>query len=139
MALLTWETSVWVSGRPKSLQAKNLRPYQNHVAAAARPHFASLATGPVEIEIFYVEDPPGERLDPDNVPKPINDALKGIVYADDNVVVSARCHVVPKDEALKERNGVPHLTFARLLTGDEFLIRVLRPDVPSVTHTLRTS
>jgi len=138
MALLYKEVRIWVPGRPLSLQASNQAAYRARVAKAARAHFtAPVEKGVVEIRVVFLDGP--QRPDSDNVLKPILDALKGIVFTDDRLVMDASAAPLPNDPTLKTRDGVPHLTNEKLLQGQEFLIIVRLPDVPSITHTLRTS
>ena len=79
------------------------------------------------------------RPDVDNAVKRIVDALKGVVYHDDNQLTDYRSAVVSKDETPRIVDGIPHNTFARLMDGNEFLLRVRVPPVPSIFNDLTTS
>ena len=84
-----------VEGPPVSLQGNPTRraAWKSKVAAAATaamPIGASLVTEDVELSVIYYHE--SATLDMDNMVKPIQDALIGIVYSDDSCVsdVSAR-------------------------------------------------
>jgi hypothetical protein len=109
------------------------------VQDAARAVFSSpLSTSGIEITVLFV-DTGGQRPDVDNALKRAVDALKGVVYRDDKQVNSVRAVAVPNDPALREIDGMPHATFAQLLDGGKFLIRVRIPTEPSILRDLRTS
>jgi hypothetical protein len=138
MALPPDEYSIRVPGKPLSSSAELTRGYIDRVRAAGRAEFASpLSSNGIEIVLVFVDT--GTRPDVDNVLKLAVDALKGIVYNDDKQVSSARAVAVPNDPALRAIGGVPHATFAHLLDGGKFLIRVRVPAEPSILRDLRTS
>lgn len=60
----------------------------------------------VTITYFYDKDP----LDVDNIPKPILDALKGLVYSDDSQVFDLLC----RKRALREEPGIENASPALL-------------------------
>ena len=60
----------------------------------------------VAITYFYDRDP----LDVDNIPKPILDALKGLVYSDDSQVSDLLC----RKRALSEEPGIENASPALL-------------------------
>lgn len=76
--------------RPVSQQARRqarLREWKDFVAQHARLAIGeprALATDPVALRLLYLYD--GAALDIDNIVKPIQDALIGIVFDDDSVV-----------------------------------------------------
>ena len=83
-----------LDGPPVSQQARNrflVRKWTQTVHNAARqvwdaePPFA----GEVMVTITYFFS--GVSLDVDNIPKPILDALKGLVYSDDSLVSDLLC------------------------------------------------
>ena len=51
----------------------------------------------------------GSPLDVDNIPKPILDALKGLVYADDSQVSDLLCRKRHRNEELRIRKPSAHL------------------------------
>ena len=59
----------------------------------------------VTITYFYGSDP----LDVDNIPKPILDALKGLVYSDDSQVSDLLCRKRDLSEGPRIRNASPAL------------------------------
>ncbi len=74
---------VW--GKPKSQGAKHKKPWKDSVQREA-PAQIPLLAGPHRLRIDYFYDGTTD-LDVDNIIKPIQDALEGIVYADDETVV----------------------------------------------------
>jgi len=87
-----------VIGLPVSQQAnsKSKRQYQRTVAKAASNNVESpiQANERIKIEIDWFSEGFQNKPDVDNIIKPIQDALKGIAFADDNQVesVEARKH-----------------------------------------------
>lgn len=82
-----------IKGPPISLQAKNAsrNRWKATVAAAATaatPEGSTPTTDKVAISITYYYE--GDSPDVDNIIKPIQDALIGIVYADDAQIVQAK-------------------------------------------------
>jgi len=83
-----------VTGPPISLQTKNkarLRQWKDKVLKAAKSSWNSENVSykdPLTISItyFYETEPP----DVDNIIKPIQDALIGLIYEDDSQIVSAK-------------------------------------------------
>lgn len=83
-----------VSGTPASQQARNrqrVRDWMQDVESAVRLEWESEPPrgGNVMVTINYFFD--GVSLDVDNVPKPILDALKGLIFADDAQVTDWLC------------------------------------------------
>jgi len=87
-----------VIGLPVSTQSssRSKRQYQTVVAKAATKSVVSTIRGSerIKIEIDWFSEGFQNKPDVDNIIKPIQDALKGIVFADDNQVESivARRH-----------------------------------------------
>jgi crossover junction endodeoxyribonuclease RusA len=78
-----------ILGTPLSQQAKNrnLRRWKSHVRACAQakwPPQDQPVTGNIKIIVVYYHD--GAALDTDNMLKPIQDALIGLIYNDDRQV-----------------------------------------------------
>jgi Holliday junction resolvase RusA-like endonuclease len=133
------EHRIWVPGFPKSQQSGGSSSrYRESIERSARQTFPTpLVSNQIEIEIVFA-DKRIPRPDVDNVPKPVLDALKGIVYKDDAQVVVATARLIPVREELRNFNDLPHKTFMRLFDNDEFLIRVservlttIQQEVPS--------
>ena len=80
-------------GPPLSLQSKNKarkRAYKQAVEAAARivlPNGYAPVTDDLEIKITYYYE--GTCGDVDNMIKPIQDSLNGVIYVDDNQIANA--------------------------------------------------
>lgn len=75
-------------------------------------------TGDVMVAITYFFD--GASLDVDNIPKPILDALKGLVYADDTQVTDLLCRKRDVNGDLRIQNPSPVL-LATLGGSEQFL------------------
>ncbi|MEH2154409.1 RusA family crossover junction endodeoxyribonuclease [Nostoc sp.] len=82
-----------VNGRPVSLQARKrgkgnrLQDWKKTVRQEAEKYWSSeqkTATGLVMLQITYFYD--SVQLDIDNIVKPIQDAIKGLAYVDDDQV-----------------------------------------------------
>ncbi len=82
-----------VNGRPVSQQARNrgkgnrLQDWKKTVRQEAEKYWSSehkTATGLVMLQITYFYD--SVQIDIDNIVKPIQDAIKGLAYVDDNQV-----------------------------------------------------
>jgi Holliday junction resolvase RusA-like endonuclease len=134
------EYRIWVPGIPKSSQAKAKfsRNYTAAIQSAARAVFTTpLESSSIEVIIAFADAQ--ARPDVDNVSKPILDALKGIVFWDDHQVRANRVEALPDDDNLRTVGGRPHRTFARVLEGREFLIRVLVPAAPTIRTQLEST
>jgi Holliday junction resolvase RusA-like endonuclease len=133
------EWRIWIpAAGPKSQQATFLDGYKARVRAAALEQFASPLTSRwIEITVVYLNA--SQRPDVDNVLKPIQDALSSAVYHDDAQVCSCTSAVLPNDPAHRTIDGKPHGTFAKLLDGQHFLIRIVVPDAPSILGLLTSS
>lgn len=92
--------SFTVIGRPFSMQSSNhsQRRYKELVKAAAQNSVSKTIEIPqkIKIEIDWFAQGSQDRPDVDNIIKPIQDALKGIIFDDDSQVESviARKHDV---------------------------------------------
>ena len=81
-------------GPPVSQQARRrrlVRGWTNEVKRVSRIHWGAETPfdGNVMVTITYFFE--GASLDVDNIPKPILDALKGVVYSDDSQVTDLLC------------------------------------------------
>ena len=85
-----------VAGPPVSAQATNrarVRSWKRRVRAAAEARWDGRRNSlqvPVQIVATYYHDGEAVRLDLDNAIKPIQDALNGLVYADDRRITDAQ-------------------------------------------------
>jgi crossover junction endodeoxyribonuclease RusA len=84
-----------ISRRPVSLQTRsraNLQAWKNYVASEAAKVWrgTTIATGKLELLLVYLFDlaPP----DTDNIVKPIQDALVGLVFEDDALISDVESH-----------------------------------------------
>jgi crossover junction endodeoxyribonuclease RusA len=112
-----------IDGPPVSQQARrreNLRAWQakvRHEAEKNWPLEQSPTSGLVMLQIIYFYK---VRMDVDNIAKPIQDALKGLVYIDDDQVIDILVSKRDLSESLRIDHRVAILTegFAR---GNDFL------------------
>ena len=107
---------VCVHGRAFSAQSGNrdgLDAWKRHVTAAsvAVQNPRSPLTGPVELHMFhYTEE---LAADVDNLNKPIQDALQGVVFLDDRQVMLSR-------SGWRDINGVYRLRYISPVLGAAF-------------------
>ena len=83
-----------IPGTPASQQARRrerVHEWTRRVRTTAALHWddASPLDVMVSVEILYIFD--STSLDVDNIPKPILDALKGLVYVDDGQITDLIC------------------------------------------------
>jgi len=96
-------------GPPLSLQSKSStrkRAYKARVEAAARaalPTGYTPVTGQVNIVITYYYE--GDTPDIDNIIKPIQDSLNGVIYNDDNQIADTRSRKKEIDSSYRVRNA----------------------------------
>lgn len=96
-------------GPPLSLQSKSgtrKRAYKARVAAAARsalPAGFAPTTDSVNIVITYYYE--GDTPDVDNIIKPIQDSLNGLVYIDDQQIADTRSRKREINSSYKIRNA----------------------------------
>lgn len=90
-----------IAGPPVSQQARRserIEEWRDAVKEAANQLW--LGAPPVEsvvmVTVIYFHD--GRRFDVDNIPKPILDALNGLVFSDDNQVTDLVCRKLNLDD-----------------------------------------
>ncbi len=113
-----------VIGTPVSQQTRNktrLRKWKNTVRAGAEgrwPNGEPLLNQPIQIcTVYYYE---GVALDTDNMIKPIQDALKGLIYSDDCLVTDSKS--VKRDLNGNFRvKGMSPILAEGFCTGSEFI------------------
>jgi crossover junction endodeoxyribonuclease RusA len=125
-----------VPGTPVSLQTRNrssLRQWKTKVAthaALAWPQGVDpLVCGVMVTIVFYFE---GTPLDVDNMIKPIQDALVGIVYDDDKQVNDVRGSVRDLDGSFRVKGLSPELAKGFGFSGPFVHIKVTEPPDPEV-------
>lgn len=117
-----------IEGPPVSQQARRrgrVRQWTNDVRRAARRYWESSelpVTGLIMLSITHFYD--SVSLDVDNIPKPILDALKGLVFVDDTQVSDCLCRKRDLNSNLRIAN--PSGVLAEGLSlGTEFLYIVV--------------
>ena len=124
-----------IDGPPVSHQTRNaqrLRAWQQAVRTAAQRRWPA-TTAPIvvrlSIAVTYYHDGVAVRIDNDNLVKPIQDALNGLIYEDDRQITDTRIRKTSLDGSFRVRGMSPVLAegFCR---GNEFVyVRVeLAPD-----------
>ena len=124
-------------GPPLSFQSKNKtrrRAYKSRVAAEAQAvldaDFTPI-TDELDIVITYYYE--GQTPDIDNIIKPIQDALIGIVYVDDNQIADTRSRKKEINGSYKIRNASFAIVQA-FSNGSEFIH--VKIDSHVITHDL---
>jgi crossover junction endodeoxyribonuclease RusA len=113
-----------IEGPPVSLQTRNrarLQQWKTDVATEARRNWPAgdLATADkVKFSVTYYHE--NDSPDVDNIIKPIQDALVGIVYVDDNQVHETRSRRRDINSAFRIRGASP-IVVQGFLTGRDFL------------------
>lgn len=115
-------TEFMVPRRPVSAQVKRRKTLQawkeivrEHAAEAwqGRPVIASDA---LQLTVVYLYE--GPRADADNIIKPIQDALSGVIFNSDTLVFDVESHVRPLATSF-EADRLPAPLVAHLATGSE--------------------
>ncbi|MEM7738211.1 MAG: RusA family crossover junction endodeoxyribonuclease [Deinococcota bacterium] len=91
--------STLIPKRPVSLQAKrpSLRVWKNYIAGIARADWSGEVHENIDmhLKLVYLYDDGTPSVDVDNIIKPIQDALVGIVYKDDVWITDVEAHKRP--------------------------------------------
>lgn len=119
-----------VSGRPVSHQSHNkakLAAWRRRVRAEAARLWtgASPTDRPLRIAVTFYHEAAECRVDTDNLVKPIQDALQGLVYADDVAITDTAVRKTRIDGAFQIRYESLVL-LAAFSKGDEFVHVVIR-------------
>lgn len=124
-----------VEGPPVSYQTRrreNLKAWQATVRIAAQvywPEDALPFTESLKFSITYFHDGTATRIDNDNLVKPLQDALNGLIYVDDRQITDTQIRKTDINGKFQVRGISPVLAdgFCR---GNEFLyVRIeLAPD-----------
>jgi hypothetical protein len=122
-----------VVGTPVSHQARRREALRSWMATVEEKARLALAAGPdpvgepVEVLVVYYHDEGAANLpDEDNLLKPIQDAMQGIVYADDTQVRDGTCSKRNLDAAFKVRRMSPVLADG-FVQGEEFVYIKVSP------------
>jgi len=113
-----------IKGPPVSAQTRNRRRLQTwkaDVKSAAQRQLAassSVVDELVAVTITYYYD--GDSPDVDNIIKPIQDALEGVIYNDDNQVVETKSRKKSINGSYKIR-GVSAVLLGAFADGNDFL------------------
>ena len=121
-----------IDGPPVSQQTRRrerVRQWRDEVRRVAEQYWPTgelPVTGPITLTIMYFYN--SVSMDIDNLPKPILDALKGLVYLDDDQVTDIVCRKRNLNSDLRLENPSSFLAegFSR---GNEFLYIVVE-EVP---------
>jgi crossover junction endodeoxyribonuclease RusA len=124
-----------VTGTPISHQSHNrqlLKDWQAAVAAAARKvveHGTEPFASTVELHVtYYFENGSARIPDEDNLLKPIQDALIGILYRDDSQVMDGTCRKRDIEQAFVVRY-MSRVLADGFVEGEEF-VHVVVSDAP---------
>jgi Holliday junction resolvase RusA-like endonuclease len=97
-------------------------------SAAVSWPFESPADTPLKIAVTYYHEGAAVRIDNDNLLKPIQDALNGLVYEDDRQITDTFVRKTSIDGRFQVRRA-PMTLLEAFAQGDEF-IHVLVTDAP---------
>ncbi len=116
----------FIQGTPLSHQTRDrerLRVWREAVRAAAIrfwPPGQDPFVNSLQITAVYYHDGPTVRMDNDNLLKPIQDALNGLVYADDRQIVDTSVRKTELDGSFRVR-GMSRILAEGFCQGREFL------------------
>jgi crossover junction endodeoxyribonuclease RusA len=124
-----------IAGPPLSHQTRtraNLRAWSAAVRLEASrrwPVERPPLTGPLQITVVYFHEGVAVAIDNDNMVKPIQDALIGLIYQDDRQITDTRVRKAPIDQPFRARR-MSRVLAEGFIQGDEFLyVRI--EDAPS--------
>jgi Holliday junction resolvase RusA-like endonuclease len=129
-----------VRGLPVSHQSRNkklLAAWRQQVRGAAAGLWGTAPPVGValRIAVTYFHDDADPRIDADNMLKPIQDALNGLVYEDDRLILDAQVRKARIDEPIRARHGSLPLLHA-FHVGEPF-VHVIIDLAPSHSDPLR--
>lgn len=114
-----------VTGPPLSHQTRDrskLKAWRDSVREIAAERWST--TPPVEhslrIVVTYYHEGPAIRMDNDNLVKPIQNALNGLIYTDDRQITDIAVRKTDIDGAFRIR-GMSNVLLEAFQRGDEFL------------------
>src|SRR5262245_6739974 len=123
-----------VPGPPVSNQSRNkakLEAWRRSVRDAAARRWGTAAALEVRLKITvcYYHEGVAVRMDNDNMVKPIQDALNGLVYQDDRLITDTVVRKTSIDGPFRVR-GYSLVLLESLARGDEFL-HIIVAEAPS--------
>ena len=126
-----------LEGSPVSQQTRcqaRLRQWSADVRSTAERHWdgSPPVAGPVMISVAYIFD--STPIDVDNIPKPILDALTGLVYSDDSQVTDLICRVRNWHRSL--RTTMPSRAFDEFLRNYNQFTYIRIVDAPTLGDPL---
>lgn len=122
MGVVAVLTEFMIPQRPISAQVKRRKTLQawketvRRHADAAWAGKASITAGALQLTVVYLYV--GPRADADNIIKPIQDALTGVIFRDDTMVTDVESHVRRVDTEF-DTSGLSKLLAAHLATGTD--------------------
>ena len=123
-----------VDGPPVSQQTRNKERLQQWTAKVRSAAAQSWPLGEVpfsdsvQVSITWFYETISISMDVDNIPKPIIDGLKGLVFIDDNQVTDMICRKRNQNEELRIRNPSPVL--AEGLSRKKDVLYIVVEDAP---------
>ena len=129
-----------VPGVPVSHQSgnkKRLAEWRQQVRAAAAALWGTqtaVTTG-LRIAVTYFHEGANARIDGDNLVKPIQDALNGLVYSDDRLIVDAQVRKASIEEPIRARHG--SLVLLQAFHVGQPFIHVIIDEAPDHRDPLR--
>jgi crossover junction endodeoxyribonuclease RusA len=128
--MLPFEFIVW--GPPVSHQAHRrglLEAWRDTVRESARKRWPAGARpigSRIQITVVYYHDGVSVRIDNDNLLKPVQDALNGLVYSDDRWITDTRVRKTDLNGSFRVRGMSPVLAEG-FCAGREFLYIRIEP------------
>ena len=114
-----------VLGPPRSQQSHDrlkLDAWRDQVRSAAAARWDRLAASSeaLRIVVTYYHEGLSARIDGDNMLKPIQDALEGLVYNNDRQITETTCRKTPISQPVEAR-GAPMVLLEAFSRGEPFL------------------
>jgi crossover junction endodeoxyribonuclease RusA len=117
--------------RPVSSQTKNrshLQKWKNYVQAEAAKSWMDAPRSDIEIHLMLVYLYDSDPVDTDNIVKAIQDALSGLIYADDLLITDVEAHRRPLTGTF-DLTRCPPVLIQGITTGAECVyVRVSNAD-----------
>lgn len=117
---------------------QRLKAWRTALRAAATEHWppnTPPSEEPLEITIVYYHEGESIRMDNDNMVKPIQDALAGLIYVNDNQITDAHIRKTRLDGAFRVRGMSPAL--AEAFCRDREFLHIKVTSAPDHTELLQ--